>query len=66
MKVQIDKSRCQATGFCVRVAPGYFKLGDGEGATATALADQIAEADVDAVLEAEDLCPTQAISIITD
>ena len=61
MKVEVDATRCQRTGFCTRVAPNYFSI---EGrATAETLKEQVEPGDEDVLVEAEDLCPTRSIRL---
>jgi len=57
----VDAAKCQATGYCVRIAPAAFRL---EGA-GPARFEPEREDDVDAELlaEAEDTCPTRAITV---
>lgn len=57
--VQVDAGRCEAIGFCVRVAPTVFALD--EGPPASVVADSLSDDELDQIAEAEDLCPTQAI-----
>jgi ferredoxin len=60
MRVEVDLDRCQDHGQCVFAAPEVFRL-DGAGRLA-----YVAEPDDalrDAVEEAADVCPLQAIRI---
>ena len=59
--VMVDRLKCQGTGYCVKIAPRLFKL-EGEG-PAEVQRDRIADIDPDLVTEAEDACPTRAISV---
>jgi len=59
--VMVDRLKCQGTGYCVKIAPLLFKL-EGEG-PAEVLPDGIADVEPDLVFEAEDTCPTRAISV---
>ena len=59
--VTVDAAKCQATGYCIRIAPAAFKL---EG-TGPARFEPGPRADIDpeALAEAEDTCPTRAITV---
>ena len=57
-KIEVDPSRCIASGMCVALAPERFSL-DGDHAVAIT-AD--AEPD-DVLLDAADSCPATAITI---
>jgi ferredoxin len=61
MKVHLDPQRCGCTGYCERIAPGVFQLPD--GGPARIIQEHPAQADYEAVREAEVVCPTRAISI---
>lgn len=59
MDVHIDARLCQGTGYCERVAPAVFRVVDGIAqVTGTPGPDQL-----EAVEEAERLCPSRAISM---
>jgi ferredoxin len=60
--VVIDRLKCQGTGYCVKIAPGLFRL-DG-GAPAEVNHGRLQETDPDLVTEAEDTCPTRAILVV--
>jgi ferredoxin len=62
-EVEINPSRCQRSGFCARVAPRYFVVGE---ETAIVLRSHVDVADLEVVREAEDLCPTRAIVVVDD
>jgi ferredoxin len=57
--VKVDRTRCEGTGFCARLAPDHFRL-DGSG-VARFLAPE--QPDVERIGEAESLCPTRAIVV---
>lgn len=62
MRANVNDTRCERTGFCVRLAPDLFALhGDGPAAV---LAHP--DPDLELLREAQDLCPTRAISIVAD
>lgn len=57
--IQVDASACQGTGMCVSVAPSHFRL---QGETAEPLLSPVA---LDAALiEATEMCPTSAITLL--
>lgn len=57
--VRIDDQICQGTGYCARVAPSIFSIGDEVGA----VIDQHPGSDQGELLEeAATLCPTRAIT----
>ncbi len=60
MKVSVDPLRCAGTGYCVRLLPEVFRLGDRRTAEVwQAPGPELAER----VREAETLCPTNAIRV---
>ena len=61
IKVIVDRDVCQNHGQCVFAAPQVFEL-DEEGELVV-LDDEPDESLRDAVEEAADVCPTQAITI---
>lgn len=59
LHVRIDAQICQGTGYCVRVAPAVFELGEEVGL----VRDQHPPSDQQPLLEeAATLCPTRAIT----
>ena len=59
LDVRIDAKICQGTGYCMRVAPAIFDLGEELGV----VIDQYPAADQEPLLEeAATLCPTRAIT----
>jgi ferredoxin len=57
----IDATRCEATGYCRRIAPHLF--GAEDDGTARALVADPSEEDLEALREAEELCPARAIEV---
>ena len=61
MRIDIDRTRCEAYGVCAQSAPGLFRLDqDGEPVVLT---PTVGEDLVPAALLAEKSCPMQAIRI---
>ena len=60
-RVAIDRAKCQGTGYCVRIAPRLFELGPEPPVRFRG--DELTESDVALVRDAEDACPTRAISV---
>lgn len=64
LSVTVDRARCQATGYCVKLAPALFRLeGDGPSRFEPERPDAV---DLDSLYEAEDTCPTRAIKVEHD
>ena len=61
IRVVVDRDLCQNHGQCVFAAPQVFEL-DEEGELVV-LQDEVGEDLRDAVEEAADVCPVQAITI---
>lgn len=62
MKVWVDSERCQGHTLCSMIAPDSFELSDIDGTASPA--NEVVPADQeDAVREAAQSCPEQAISI---
>ena len=61
IKVVVDRDLCQDHGQCVFAAPQVFEL-DEEGKLVV-LQEEVDESLRDAVEEAADVCPVQAITI---
>ena len=61
MKVYVDRDKCADHGQCVFAAPDVFQL-DPEGKLVYD-AHELDESQRDAVEEAADVCPLQAITI---
>lgn len=64
MKVRVDPDRCQGHTLCAMIAPDSFVLDDIEGHSSAVSEDVPAERE-DAVCEAAQSCPEQAILIDT-
>ena len=62
MKVWVDQNRCQGHTLCSMIAPDSFELSDIDG-TASPVNEVVAAGQEDAVREAVQSCPEQAISI---
>ncbi|MET3988075.1 ferredoxin [Streptomyces sp. PvR034] len=62
MKVTLEPERCVGAGHCVLSAPQVFDQGESDGVVLLLDADPDA-ALADAVHEAADLCPAQAIIV---
>ncbi len=61
-RVVVDEDVCMGTASCVALAPSTFRVGDGYVALVVDPAgDPLAD-----VLEAEEACPTEAITVETD
>ncbi len=61
IQVTVNPRKCAANQMCSRVAPGKFELGSAGYSRPTS--DSWTEADVPALREAEDNCPTGAIVV---
>ena len=62
MKVRVDAERCQGHTLCSMIAPDSFELNDIDGSSSPV--SEVVPADQeDAVREAAQSCPEQAISI---
>lgn len=62
MRVEIDRNACVGSGWCVNVAAPAFELDD----QSKAVYVPTAEVGEDALLDAEDNCPTAAITVTPD
>ena len=59
--IRVDANLCVGSGMCVATQPGKFELQpDGHARYAAAVLDEAA------ALEAEELCPVSAISLVYD
>ena len=65
MKVRVDADRCQGHTLCSMIAPESFELDDIEG-HASAVTEDVPADQEDAVREAAQSCPEQAILIRDD
>lgn len=62
MKVSIDSTACQGTGYCARIAPDIFEVVDSVAVIKVA----VVAAELETLVgEAEVLCPARAI-LVTD
>lgn len=62
MKVRVDGERCQGHTLCAMIAPDSFLLDDVDG-TASPANEVVPGDQEDAVREAAQSCPEQAISV---
>ncbi|UXA16586.1 ferredoxin [Mycobacterium sp. SMC-4] len=62
MKVWVDSERCQGHTLCSMIAPDSFELSDIDG-TASPVNEIVPHDQEDAVREAVQSCPEQAITI---
>ena len=62
MKVWVDRDKCQGHTLCAMIAPDSFVLDDVDGQS-TAVNEIVPEDQQDAVREAAQSCPEQAINI---
>ncbi|WNG85994.1 ferredoxin [Mycobacterium sp. ITM-2016-00317] len=62
MKVRVDSGRCQGHTLCSMIAPDSFELSDIDG-TASPVNEIVPDDQRDAVREAAQSCPEQAISV---
>ena len=59
MKVKVDPELCTACGLCEDTCPEVFEMGD---EVAEVIADPVPADKEDDVIEAEESCPTEAIT----
>ncbi|GAA4681858.1 ferredoxin [Phytohabitans rumicis] len=59
-RVSVDPERCVASGMCAATAPGRFAIVDGVSRPISGLIDPD-----DAVVDAADMCPVEAIEVRT-
>ncbi|KKW66388.1 ferredoxin [Mycolicibacterium elephantis] len=62
MKVFVDQERCQGHTLCAMIAPDSFQLSDIDG-TSSPVNEVVPPDQQDAVREAAQSCPEQAITI---
>lgn len=62
MKVFVDQQRCQGHTLCAMIAPDSFQLSDIDG-TSSPVNEVVPPDQQDAVREAAQSCPEQAITI---
>lgn len=63
LRVVVDHDMCAASGFCARIAPEVFRLGDEDDSAVVLVGEVPTELDSD-VREAEAACPTAAITVL--
>jgi ferredoxin len=67
MKVTVDSLLCEANGLCVLAAPEVFEMfDDDDGGGVQILKETPPAALEDAVREAVDACPKQALRIVKE
>jgi ferredoxin len=59
--VDVDRERCVGSGTCEMLVPDVFEVGD-DGVVAV-LRPRLTDDDVDAVRDAVQACPTQALGL---
>jgi ferredoxin len=62
MRIVADTSRCVGAGQCVLTDPAVFDQSDDDG-TVLLLTEHVDEAQLPAVREAVQICPSQALSL---
>ena len=65
MKVRVDKDRCQGHTLCAMIAPDMFELSEIDGSS-SAVTEVVPADQENAVREAVQSCPEQAIIIDED
>ena len=60
-RLAVDPDRCQGTGMCAAIAPDHFRL---DGATSSPIAGLVEPCE--AVLDAVESCPTEAIGVFDE
>ncbi len=65
MKVRVDQEKCQGHTLCAMIAPEMFRLSDIDGSS-SAVTEVVPADQEDAVREAAQSCPEQAILIDED
>jgi len=64
LTVEVDRDICVGSGYCHRTAPGVFDID--QSGLAYVLTAHPTGADVDAAREAEQSCPSMAITVEGD
>ena len=59
-RITVDHSVCQGSGLCVGIASEFFAL---DGTHRSTPLKEVVDAD-DAVLDAAECCPTEAITVV--
>ncbi|MFI7669595.1 ferredoxin [Nocardia sp. NPDC049526] len=62
MKVVVDRSKCTGLGICESLAPVFFEIDD--NGELVQLKEDITDAELAAVEEAVQGCPTEALRIV--
>jgi ferredoxin len=64
-RVYIDHAKCEGTGYCVALQQAVFRLDErGQAELAVAQEDPLLTEHRGLLTEAENLCPTGAISVV--
>ena len=61
MRVRVDRTQCGCSGYCARLVPSVFRIGD--DSVARAIETDVPPSQVEAVREAATVCPTGAVLI---
>jgi ferredoxin len=61
MRVRVDRTQCGCSGYCARLVPSVFHIGDDN--VARAIETDVPRSLADAVREAATVCPTGAVVI---
>lgn len=61
MRARVDRTQCGCSGYCARLVPGVFHIGD--DSVAQAIETDVPVRLEEAVREAATVCPTGAIMI---
>ncbi|MFJ2177901.1 ferredoxin [Streptomyces sp. NPDC087851] len=64
-RIVADRTRCVGAGQCVLTAPELFDQTEDDG-TVVVLAEEVGEDDLDRVREAVHICPSGALTLVTD
>lgn len=64
MRIEVDRTRCQALGMCESLQPAYFQVGD--DANLHVLREDVPAEDLAGIEHAVDQCPTGALSLRED
>lgn len=64
MRVKVDRDKCQGAGYCEIISSTVFEVGaDG---IANVLQSSVDESQRELMIEAQNTCPTQAITVDPD